>query len=243
MNYKESLISIYHNIRQGLGQIAFPNVCVCCGCESTQRERQICSFCLHKRFEDANPENELASSDSLLPAGIIAQHALWQFDKGGNLQDLLHQLKYERLTTIGNDLGRKLGQRVMKHPFLKEELNKREGILLPVPLHYLKYRYRGFNQAFKIAKGFQEVWQQFPICKIKDVIRQKNTRSQTGFSLEKRRQNMREAFCVKNPEVISQKLVVIIDDVFTTGATTFELSQTVQSINAGSTVILTIAQA
>jgi ComF family protein len=236
-------MKVIKEIRKGFSRIAFPNVCVCCGRENTQQERQICSFCLEGRFEDANPENKRVSSDTLLPDGILVQHALWKFDKGGDLQDLLHKLKYERLTTIGVDLGRKLGQRVTHHPLLTDLFEEQEAVVLPVPLHYLKYRYRGFNQAFKLAQGFQDEWKDMPIADIDDVVRRKNTRSQTGFSLERRLENMQGAFNVKNESLIQNRLIVIIDDVFTTGATTFELSETLKEAGSGPIVILTIAQA
>lgn len=236
-------MDIIKKIIKGFTRIIFPNVCVCCGRENTQRQRQLCSFCLKDRFEDANPDNERVSSDALLPEGIVVQHALWQFDKGGDLQNLLHKLKYERLTTVGVDLGRKLGQRVAGHPLLVDLFEEHKTAILPVPLHYLKYRYRGFNQAFKLAQGFQEVWQDIPICKVKDVVRTKNTRSQTGFSLEKRLENMENAFKIKNNQAIKNRLVIIVDDVFTTGATTFELAQALKKEGAGPVVILTVAQA
>lgn len=234
---------ILQQLTNGLAQIVFPNVCVCCGRENTQQERQICSFCLDDRFEDANPHNHRVSSDALLPEGIIVQHALWKFDKGGDLQNLLHRLKYERLTTIGVDLGRKLGHRAAKHPLLKELFEQNEAVIQPVPLHFLKYRYRGFNQAFMLAQGFQKVWSELPVSGIKDVVRTKNTLSQTGFSLEKRLNNMQNAFKVRNKKMIKGKLVVIIDDVFTTGATTFELSHSLLQSGSGPIVILTVAQA
>lgn len=236
-------MGLMENITNGLARLAFPNVCVCCGRENTQQQRQLCSFCLENRFEDANPENKRVSSDSLLPEGIVAQHALWKFDKGGDLQDLLHQLKYERLTTIGVDLGRKLGQRVANHPLLAELFEEHNPVILPVPLHYVKHRYRGFNQAFKLAEGFQQVWSEMKICKVKDVVREKNTSSQTGFSLQKRLDNMKGAFKVNNKELIHNELIIIVDDVFTTGATTFELSQNLIDNGSGPVVILTVAQA
>ncbi|WP_246068303.1 ComF family protein [Fodinibius sediminis] len=228
---------------KGVSDIVFPRVCVCCGRENTECQRQLCSFCLQERFADANPQNNRISSDILLPAGVIAQHAMWTFDKGGELQDLMHLLKYERLTTIGLDLGRKLGERVRKHPFLEKKLSRRTSVILPVPLHYLKYRYRGFNQAFKIARGFQQVWTDLALCERTCVVRRKNTRTQTGFSLEKRLKNMKNAFRLNDPSQLAGQLVVIIDDVFTTGATTFELAQTVLKAEAHAVVILTVAQA
>jgi ComF family protein len=236
------MVPLASAISRGIAAIAFPRVCVCCGRENTRQERQLCSFCLENRFQDANPENERASSDTLLPDGIAFQHALWQFDKGGDLQHLLHKLKYQRLTTIGVDLGRKLGERLQNHPQLCYALEEYNAITVPVPLHYRKYGYRGFNQAFKIARGFEQVWNNIPICKIDDVIRTKNTRTQTGFSLEKRLANIDGAFKVNNESVICDKTVVIIDDVFTTGATTFELARTLQQAGAKMIIILTVAQ-
>lgn len=235
--------AVFKNISRGLSDIIFPRVCVCCGRENTEQERQLCSFCLQERFEDANPNNELTSGDTLLPKNVVAQQALWTFDKGGELQELLHLLKYERLITVGVDLGRKLGERIRKHPRLNRILSQQPTSVLPVPLHHLKYRYRGFNQAFEVARGFQQVWTQIPICGIKSVVRIKNTRTQTGFTLEKRLKNIENAFRVNNPSMISDRLVIIIDDVFTTGATTFELAQTVLSSGADAVVVLTVAQA
>lgn len=236
-------MSNFLHFANGFKRLVFPNVCVCCGREHTEDQRQICSFCLRDRFEDGNPENNNVSSDSLLPDGILIQHALWQFDKAGDLQNLLHQLKYERLTTVGCDLGRALGRRVQKHAGIVNLVDAHESVVVPVPLHYLKYRYRGFNQAFKLAQGFQEIWDEIPICGIDDIVRIKNTRSQTGFSLEKRLKNLQKAFKVKNNILINNRLCIIIDDVFTTGATTFELADTLKESGAGPVIILTVAQA
>ena len=234
---------ILQNLMKGVSNVIFPNVCVCCGHEHTQEQRQLCTFCLQERFQIANPDHLRASGDTLLPDGVTIQHALWQFDKGGKLQDLLHLLKYKRLTAVGVDLGRKLGEQIKLHPLINDRLNRGTAVILPVPLHYLKHRYRGFNQAFKIARGLQEVWHELPICERKSIVRVKNTRTQTGFSLEKRRQNVHNAFQVKDSSVVEDQLVVIVDDVFTTGATTFELARTVLAAEAQAVVVLTIAQA
>lgn len=230
-------------ISRGLSEILYPGVCMCCGLENTASQRQICSFCLSGRFEDANPDNKPASSDTLLPNEVLFQHALWVFDKGGDLQNLLHYLKYERLTAIGRDLGRTLALRIKRHEGINNLLSNHEVIILPVPLHYLKYRYRGFNQAFEIACGFQEVYPDIPISTIKDVLRVKNTSTQTGFSLEQRLRNIDQAFVIKNPASLSNRICIIIDDVFTTGATTFELARQVKKAGAYGSCILTAAQA
>lgn len=236
---------IIHNVKDfshGISSIAFPSVCVCCGLETTEQNRQLCSFCKQERFVDANPENKATSSDVLLPENVSVQHALWEFDKGGMLQDLLHYLKYERLTGIGYEIGRLAGRRALKHQTLRSLKGDEDAVLVPVPLHYLKFRKRGFNQAFFIAKGIESILE-IPICKIDSVVRQKNTRTQTGFTIEKRISNIKDAFKVRKREAFKNKRVVIVDDVFTTGSTTFELARTVIESGARDVIILTAAQA
>lgn len=236
------LLTSIQRFSRGLAEIAFPNVCICCGLETTESKRQICSFCKEKRFMDANPENKSCSSDVFLPESVLVQHALWKFDKGGLLQDLMHYLKYERMLSIGWELGRLMAFRALKHSRLKRLIAQNESILVPVPLHYLKFRKRGFNQAFVLAQGLSEVLD-VPVCGIDAVVRTRNTKSQTGFSIEKRLSNIKNAFKVKKENEFARKLVIIVDDVFTTGSTTFELARTLKKAGSGDILILTTAQA
>lgn len=235
-------MKLFQTLAGGIREVVFPNVCVCCGLETTSKEREICSFCLVERFEERIPGQALEGGDILMPEGVLARYSMWNFDKGGRLQDLLHYLKYERLTQIGFQLGERLGLKSKNHPVIGEIFRNEDCILVPVPLHYLKFRYRGFNQAFAIASGVQRV-SELPICGIRDVVRTKNTRSQTGLTMEKRMQNIEKAFRVRNREVFEEKYAIIVDDVFTTGATTFELSGCLLESGAKGTIILTIAQA
>lgn len=237
-----TFIHIAREVGRGVCGLAFPNVCICCGLETTEEERQLCSFCKEERFTDANPANMPSSSGVILPDCVSVQHALWQFDKGGALQAVMHYLKYERLTGVGIELGGLMAERMLKHPALKRIISKGDCVLLPVPLHFLKFRKRGFNQAFMIARGIQKALD-IPICSLKDVVRTKNTRTQTGFTIARRISNISGAFRVNNPEAFRGKTVFIVDDVFTTGSTTFELARTVSETGSRDIVILTAAQA
>ena len=164
-----------------------------------------------------------------------------QFDKGGYLQDLLHKLKYHRLTGVGEDLGSIVGSISMKEKAL-ETFTTETTRILPVPLHNKKRKIRGFNQAFFIAKGFSEQTG-YEILKKGVVERVKNTKTQTGFSLTKRRENIADAFNVVLKEEIQGMNIIIIDDVFTTGATAFELVTELERAEAGKIFIVTVAQA
>lgn len=237
------LLAVSLIFKEGLSSIAFPRVCICCGLETTEKERQICSFCKQERFETANPDFNISGSNIILPNAVLIQHALWAFDKGGLLQDLMHYLKYERLTGIGVELGRALADSMISHPGIRKILEKSDRrLLVPVPLHYLKFRKRGFNQAYYIAKGIREKLE-IPICDLKSVVRKKNTRSQTGFSIEKRISNIAGAFRVRLPDDFSGHTLVLVDDVFTTGSTTFELARQLKEAGCGPIIIATVAQA
>ncbi len=224
---------------EGLIQLLFPRICYVCGGFLPEKVSHLCSDCTLSRFERANPDLRHTSSDTLLPEGIVLQHALWKFDKGGDLQELLHALKYHRLVGIGHDMGRALAKDVIKNPHFKID---RDSILVPVPLHSKKKRKRGYNQARCIAEGVQQIVP-LDIADPKDIIRIKNTRTQTGFTLSKRRQNIDKAFRVDTTDTIKSKVCIIVDDVFTTGATAFELADTLLKAGAKKTIIITVAQA
>lgn len=226
-------------IKQGFSEVIFPHICLICGVKLSNSEQFICPDCVRDKFELANLEGKQVSSDTLLPEGIVLQHALWNFDKGGFLQELLHSLKYYRLTGVGVDLGVALGNNVKKNLFFKVTEN---SILIPVPLHSKKKKMRGYNQARYIAEGVQ-ISTKIPICLKSAILRVKNTKTQTGFSLEKRRKNIDQAFEVRNKTAIRGKECIIVDDVFTTGATAFELANTLMDSGAKKIMIITVAQA
>ena len=227
------------SLKQGFTEVIFPHVCLICGNKLSKSEQFICPVCVRDRFELANLEGKQVSSDTFLPEGIALQHALWNFDKGGFLQDLLHSLKYHRLTGLGIDLGIALGINAKKNPFFK---SNEDSLLIPVPLHFKKKRIRGYNQARFIAKGVQ-IATKINLCSSLDVIRIKNTRTQTGYSLNMRRENIKGAFEVINEIQIREKECIIVDDVFTTGATAFELADTLINSGASKVLIITVAQA
>ena len=233
------MLTSIKSISEVIQNILFPNVCLVCGLKLAGKEQYVCRNCLKERFEPANPDGKSTSSDTLLPEGVVLQHALWKFDKGGYLQDLLHQLKYHRLTGVGTDLGGQLGISLGNN---RHFVFEKDPVLIPVPLHSGKKRKRGYNQAYYIAKGLRN-FTEIPIIKQAAVVRIKNTSTQTGFSLEKRRRNIENAFRVDMPERVAGRTCIIVDDVFTTGATSFELARKLLEAGAYKIMITSVAQA
>jgi ComF family protein len=141
----------------------------------------------------------------LVSDGLDAARSGWYFTQG--LDDLIHSLKYNDRAKLGLELGRHLGQLISPETFGHVDL------LTAVPLHRVKLRDRGYNQAEWIGKGAAEIWH-IPFKK-QIIKRNRFTVSQTTLNKEERKTNMDNAFSVKrNVENMS---IVIFDDVLTTG--------------------------
>ncbi len=232
------MISGVNYIRNGIKDILFPHVCEICGQQLPKTYSFVCEKCLNTRFEEASTAfTKQDNSELITPEGIELVISMWKFDKGGYLQDLLHNLKYHQLRGVGVDLGKQLGKEILR----KSTITKNSEVLIvPVPLHEKKEWKRGFNQARAISEGIKHVTE-FEMLKKGAVTRIKNTKTQTGFTLNKRNENIRNAFLVSDNKDLIDKTCLVIDDVFTTGATTFELSKVLKSAGAGKIIIATVA--
>ncbi|MFZ0614427.1 MAG: ComF family protein [Desulfobacterales bacterium] len=122
-------------------------------------------------------------------------------------------------------------------------------LVLPVPLHGGRFRHRGFNQAFLLIKE----WAAFDSSPaggpaagviVKDaVVRIRPTPPQTGLGRRDRLHNIRKAFRVERRQVIAQRRILLVDDVYTTGATVDECAKTLLSAGAARVDVLTLARA
>ena len=141
-------------------------------------------------------------------------------------------------------MGVHLAERYLNSPLLIDELRaeEREPLLIPVPLHRKKQRKRGYNQARVLANGISNRagW---PVVAEQSVVRVKNTITQTGLSSSERQNNLEGAFTLSQPINYDKQIPVLVDDVFTTGATTFELARVLNVTAARKAVILTVASA
>jgi ComF family protein len=232
-------MEIIKKICKSYAEVVFPPTCVCCGSSTNSDENSICSLCRGKRFESAG-----STAEEILPQSVSFVHTMWFFDKGGYLQDLLHKLKYHFMRGVGIELGSLLGKDFL-HLQSREELNRVDEfdpIIIPVPLYFKKRRKRGYNQARALAEGVSRSagWE---IIKKGAVKRIRKTQTQTGLTLAERSKNLKDAFEVADPKFIRGRQCIIIDDVFTTGATTFELAKTLYEVNQKPSVILTVARA
>ena len=225
-------------MRAYIDSILFPRVCVVCGLH-THADRMLCDYCIEYAFDRANPEMSRSCPGHFPPDYIEVQDALWKYDKKGHLQRLLMKLKYQGEKEIGLLCGRQLGRRWRYSPWYVPRIQWK---IVAVPLHWWRQLQRGYNQAELIARGFSEETG-IPVCESEAVIRHRHTKSQTIFSQEDRRGNIKNAFHITKPEQLRDHKIIIIDDVFTTGATTYQLATQLNSIGANGIHIYTVAVA
>lgn len=220
-----------------LSEIAFPPVCICCGARTEANGTVLCTWCCEERFEKAEfPVKEI------LPSSTESVFTMWNFDKGGYLQKILHELKYNHMGTLGFELGIQMALEMPDMFKLMAEGRGADPILIPVPLHIGKERKRGYNQAKMLASGIASLtgWELIPDRVIKRI---RNTGTQTGLTREARAENVRNSFQVEMSQSLEQRKAIIVDDVFTTGATVFELAETLSPVTGNNVLIATVARA
>ena len=154
------------------------------------------------------------------------------------IEDLIHGLKYNFLTTNTEVLAYLLFQKIKELPI--HQFSTEKIIIVPVPLHKKRERERGFNQAELIAQELQKLW---PV-KIEKLLinRQRYTTTQTELSREERQKNIKDAFAISDQTNLQNKTIIILDDVITTGSTILEIAKLFKDSGAINIYALTVAQ-
>ncbi len=191
----------------------FPNYCLACSNSLVGGEETLCTRCVINLPKADNDEVLNPIKDRLL-GRLKIEHgfAFLKFKKGGNVQRLLHQLKYNHHPEIGVKLGKVFGYSLAKSGYAGSF-----DIIIPVPLHPIRQRRRGYNQSAKFAEGLSTAldipWNE------SISIRKGKAITQTRKSKEERWENVRDSFSIVNDSQIRGKRILLVDDVITTGAT------------------------
>lgn len=113
-------------------------------------------------------------------------------------------------------------------------------MLIPVPLHSVRERERGFNQAWVLFSPLAKQWK-IPAYRW-GLMRVRETETQTHLDREERMHNLRGAFRVRSPKFFPGKRVLLVDDVLTTGATVNECGRVLREAGAASVLVFTLAR-
>ncbi len=153
----------------------------------------------------------------------------------GALKQAIHLFKYRGFMAILKSLSGLLLDFVDRSVDMR-----RVDAIVPVPLAPVKLRERGFNQAYLLARPVSSKYN-IPLL-TKNLIRTKSTKSQSRLKRLARIKNLKDSFAVKNPDKIRGKNLLIIDDVYTTGATINSAASALKSAGAASVRQLTLAR-
>lgn len=193
----------------------YPNLCRLCNGKLVEGEEQLCLKCLCQlpRTGFHLRQNNLVEQLLIDKKQLLQASAFLYYEQGSHVRQLIHSIKYYDNKRLGFLLGRQAALEWMEHdcPLRKVEL------LLPIPLHPRKLRKRGYNQSEWIALGIQSVLD-IPLCTTA-VNRQTMTESQTKKLGYERWLNVKDIFSVDEPEKLTGKHILLVDDVITTGST------------------------
>jgi ComF family protein len=154
----------------------------------------------------------------------------------GPVQDLIHRFKYSHKT----HLHRPLALMTARH-LAAFAAGTAAELIVPVPLHKKRLRWRGYNQAVLLAAVLAKEWR-LPVAR-SALQRTRWTEPQINLAADERQQNVKGAFAVVDPRAVLGRRIILVDDVFTTGSTVEECAKTLKKAGAAEVSIVTVARA
>jgi len=229
-------------------QFFLPPQCLCCGKFLEEGQQGFCSNCLSEirwieppfcsicgtPFISAEIENHPCGACLIHRKYFTMARALAAFE--GSLQEAIHRWKYEGKTHLTPFFAE----------WMAEGLNRYWGLdsldlLIPVPLHPQRLRERGFNQALLLTR---ELSRRTGIRYLQTILKKKKpTLPQANLSGVEREKGLKGVFDVTGKEELLGKSILLVDDVYTTGATVDECSKVLLKGGAEKVSVLTLAHA
>ena len=220
----------------------FPCSCFICGNEFPEINQYICKNCAEKLNFISPPlcescggeiDNVLKICSKCLPEEKANwKNAISIFKMQGLSEQLIYRYKYRGATYLA-----RIYSEFAYNALYKSSIDI--DYIMAVPLHWFKYIIRGYNQSTLIAELISK---KIGIPLLKNIKRKTYTKSQTKLSGKQRRINIKNNFVVKKLDIIKNKNILLVDDVFTTGSTMRDVAQTLNEAGVKSVNILTIAR-
>jgi ComF family protein len=210
----------------------YPPCCLVCKTRLKNSKELVCRNCWESFPKLSQP---FIPVNVLLPAPVWFETSLALFQFDDNIQHVIHYFKYRGFRRLGTDFGRRLA-------LLYHDILPFTGVdaLIPVPLHRVRLRERGYNQSAILARSIAANTK-WPVWS--DVLfRTRYTQPQVKMSHHRRLKNVMDAFAVKAPDRVRNTHIVLVDDVLTTGSTLNECARTLRIAGAKRIDCLTIVR-
>jgi ComF family protein len=190
-------------------------------------DRHLCATCWSAipPIAGNHPLYEETRARLLASGALSGLAAVYVFTHEGPFQSLAHALKYSGFRSIGTMLGQRLGEEMVRRGVTAD-------VIIPMPLHTVRRRERGFNQAEVIARAVS-LRIGIPLD-VHLLHRVRNTGSQTKLHRHERMKNVEGAFRVSpdRQAMLEKKSSLLIDDVITTGATVISAATALREAGA-----------
>jgi len=222
--------------------LLFPPQCFSCNKRLENSKNIICTTCSSSLIQ---LENICPVCGNKLTPGECSycKSNNWYFEKVISLfpynrvvQDLIHNFKYNELTKISNLFAEYFSKFI-----LEQNSFAHIDLVLPVPIHSVRKRARGYNQAEFISRKIARLTAAEHLPNL--VRRKRFTLTQTRLTKNERKANVADAFTLKKGYDISDKNVLLVDDVFTTGSTVNSISKLLRESNCGKVYVFTVSHA
>ena len=227
--------------------LLYPRRCIGCGASSPKTFRYVCWDCWSDAARVEAPFCDLCgdpvsgavdhdficySCSAEKPAFDGARSAA-RYD--GVVGEALRQLKYEKALWLAPDLSG-----LLFNCLEAEYPGRRFDLLLPVPLHHVRRRARGYNQSAVLAR---ELGRRMGCPSMPGMLRRiRPTISQTNLTAQARLSNVSSAFQYRRGKWLAGRRVLLIDDVMTTGATVNACAKALKKGGAASVHVITVAR-
>lgn len=214
-----------------LVNLIYPQHCFVCDCKIDElKPSPICAACGDKIKGNSKRTQFFTNDDD-----FAFDKAFYATDYEDVAKRCICLFKYEGRARLAQPLG------MLMSDFAVENIDAGSvDLVVPVPLHPVKLRERGFNQsellAERIARRLNKKIER------NRIIRTKYTLPQTRLNKQERLKNVRGAFSVKDNKDFKGASVLLVDDVFTTGATLHECAKALKKAGAKSVTAFTLAR-
>lgn len=180
-------------------------------CEPISDMSKVCLRCKGKKHEFIKVRSSVVYKNEIVP--------------------FVHKFKENNGKYMAKTLAYYMAETYKKNNFVCD-------VIIPVPMHSAKQKKRGYNQTALIGK-YLSLHLNVPMCN--NLVKFKATKSQTKLNYKERQININDSFNVFNKNEIKNKVILLIDDIYTTGATTKECSKVLNSAGVKSVYVLTFA--